>query len=156
MKTLKKLLSAFLIFIICSVFVFAKAGDVMYVAVQKGKLKEKNSSFSKTILQLDYAQKVKIVKEEKKWSFIQSESDKNIQGWIVSSALTKRKIIKNSLTTADAKELALAGKGFTEALEKEIFKNTENNLALIDKIEKNQISEEKIVEFIKEGNLHEE
>lgn len=152
MKKLIIFLSLFLCFSSTSTL-FAKAKSKMYIAVQNAQLKDANKKSAKTIFFLPYASEVTIEKETKKWSYVYSTYDETIKGWIPTSALSARKLLKNSRVSADAKELALAGKGFNKAIEEEFMNHSSINFSELDNLEKIIITEDEINTFIEEGQL---
>lgn len=83
----------------------------------------------------------------------------NTQDWIHNSALTLKKIVlkpgaANVQTSASSGELALAGKGFSKKVENAFKgKNPNINYAWIDRMEKYVVSEKRIKQFLKEGEL---
>lgn len=156
MKREKLFLKSFFVFFIflCSSPLFAKQNETMYVAVQKAELKSSNKKTSKTEFTLNYADKVKILEEKKSWVLICAFSDDEIKGWIPLASLSERRLIPNSTVTANAKELALAGKGFNKAIEAKYFEDSTEVLQKVDLVEKNKIFAEEIVSFLEEGNLN--
>ncbi|MBQ7970002.1 MAG: hypothetical protein IJ293_03330, partial [Treponema sp.] len=70
------------------------------------------------------------------------------------ASLSKRRLIPNSTVTADAEELALAGKGFNKAIEAKYFEDSTEILQKVDLVEENKVSTEEIVSFLEEGNLN--
>ena len=69
--------------------------------------------------------------------------------------LVKKLIINiNGKTSANAKELGLAGKGMDKAFEKVYSQANEISYAQVDKIETNACSEKDAIAFLKEGQLN--
>jgi hypothetical protein len=75
------------------------------------------------------------------------------------SALTTKTIVlkagaQNVRTSATGGELALAGKGFSEEIEKQ-YKNLNHHLdyTWVDRMEKLQVSPEQMQAFLKQGNV---
>ena len=81
-------------------------------------------------------------------------------GWIHESALTPKKVVLAS-GTADARvqsvgseEVALAGKGFSKEVEAEYKKQNKNvDYTWVDWMGQQTVSSERLVEFLKQGNL---
>ena len=94
------------------------------------------------------------MEEKKSWAYICAISDDEIKGWIPLASLSKRRLIPNSSVTANAKELALAGKGFNKAIETKYFEDSTEILQKVDLVEENKVSTEEIVSFLEEGNLN--
>ena len=94
-------------------FVIAKPKK-MYVSAEKTALKSSTSFFAKEVNTLDYGHQVLVLETKGKWSKVQSSENPNINGWISTSLLSKRKLISSfNNFSATTSELALAGKGFS-------------------------------------------
>ena len=100
--------------------VFAAGNKNQYVSVGSAQVKAKASQFAKTVATLKYGDEVIIVEAKKEWSNIKS-LDGKVEGWVPNSSLTTKKLIvkvkSNKGTSANAEELALAGKGWSEWFE---------------------------------------
>lgn len=136
---------------------FAKAGDTMYVNVQESVLRDGTGFFAGKVGAVAYGDQVKITAEKGKWAEVVSTSDSSLRGWIPLSSLTKKKIVlqNGSLgVSASADELALAGKGFSAEVE-DVFRQENNSLRydMVDRIEKNTVSDSALYEFIVQGQL---
>ena len=131
---------------------------------------------AKTLAFLDYGTKVLVIKVDGKNSFIQVADDKSIEGWIPTASLTKKQVTQVAMnksngsniaqaakgnvvgspngTNASDKELALAGKGFSEGAEK-AFKASHANIDFgpVDELELVSVSEKEILNFINDGKL---
>lgn len=148
---MKKKFSVFLLILLSSVCFAEKLPKKMYVAVEDVELKSKISFFSKNIQTLYYGQLV--IPLEQSGNFIKIQDSKTkIEGWVSLSSLSKRKIGKSDFT-ADANELALAGKGFNEEVEKSYKKSGKADYTSVDLMESWVIQQEKLISFIIEGNL---
>ena len=93
-----------------------------------------------------------------KFSKVFFNDNLSLAGWISNGSITKRKIYKNSYSSAATQdELALAGKGFSKNAE-DAFKSYKKNLNynLIDEMEKISVSDSELTDFIKQGHLSEE
>lgn len=143
------------ILILC-VGIAAFAIEKRYIAVESTSLRAKNSASSKSVGQVAYGDEVSLIKESGKWSLVSPAADSSIQGWISSSALSKRKIVAGGKkVSTDAKEISLAGKGFSEGLEAEYGKEGNADYNAVDAIEKNTVTEDERSTFVKEGKLKE-
>lgn len=126
----------------------------MYICLNTVDVMEKPSTRSKKVEGLSYGSKVTATEEKNNWTFITLADNKTVTGWVPSGALTKKKVtIKNQASSANASEIALAGKGFSSSIEKEYAKNYEINFSDIDYIENLAVSEETNIKFMEEGNL---
>lgn len=151
---MKKKLVVFLIFINACFLLFG-ASNTRWVSVHESSLKSGTGWFSSTIGNVYYGEKVEIIDENGKWAKIQLSTDSAITGWVTNSSLTTKKITSNESerVSADAKELSLAGKGFTEEIENEYKKDSKLAYAEIDDIEKIVIKNDELYEFFVAGNL---
>ena len=133
---------------------FAAEPKPQYVRVASAIVRAKASQFASSTGTLKLGDKVKVTSKGKSWSCILSEDGK-IEGWLPNSSLTAKKLIVNvsGKTSANAKELGLAGKGMDKAFEKVYSQASEISFAQVDKIEANACSEKDAIAFIKEGQL---
>lgn len=134
---------------------FAAEPKPQYVQVDSAIVRVKASQFASSAGTLKLGDKVKVTSKEKSWSCISSEDGK-IKGWLPNSSLTTKKLIVNinGKTSANAKELGLAGKGMDKAFEKVYSQANEISYAQVDKIETNACSEKDAIAFLKEGQLN--
>ncbi len=162
-------------FLVCSAFAAPKT-ETKYVCVKTAAIKEGTGLLAKTVAFLDYGTKVLVIKVDGKNSFIQVANDKTIEGWIPTASLTKKQVTQVAMnksngsniaqaakgnvvgnsgnTGASDKELALAGKGFSEGAEK-AFKATHANIDFgpVDDMENINIPDKEILAFITDGKL---
>lgn len=133
---------------------FAAEPKPQYVQVDSAIVRAKASQFASSTGTLKLGDKVKVTSKGKSWSCILSEDGK-IEGWLPNSSLTAKKLIVNvsGKTSANAKELGLAGKGMDKAFEKVYSQANEISYAQVDKIETNACSEKDAIAFLKEGQL---
>lgn len=135
--------------------VFAAEPKPQYVQVDSAIVRVKASQFASSAGTLKLGDKVKVTSKGKSWSFISFEDGK-IEGWLPNSSLTAKKLIVNvsGKTSANAKELGLAGKGMDKAFEKVYSQANEISYTQVDKIEANACSEKDAIAFMKEGQLN--
>lgn len=130
----------------------------MSVQVKKCQLRNKPSFLGKIVLDLDYADRVTVEKEQDDWLKVKPEN-KSGEGWVHTSALSTKKIIlnpgsKDVESAASSDELALAGKGFNEQVENDFKKKNKNvDFTWVDKMENIIVSQDEIQGFLKEGGL---
>ena len=134
---------------------FAAEPKPQYVQVDSAIVRVKASQFASSAGTLNLGDKVKVTSIGRSWSSIASEDGK-IKGWLPNSSLTTKKLIINinGKTSANAKELGLAGKGMDKAFEKVYSQANEISYAQVDKIETNACSEKDAIAFLKEGQLN--
>lgn len=152
-KFIRFLLIAFIVVTAYPLFA-ASSSKTMYVSLDPASLKESASSFSKDVGTVGYASKVRVLEEKRNWVRIELEGDPSVSGWIPSSALSSKKIkAKGSGTTADADEIALAGKGFTATIESAYANEYSVDYGPVNYAEEQAASADYILAFIREGFL---
>jgi SH3-like domain-containing protein len=129
-------------------------GKVMYVAVKQANLKSSTGFFAASKGQIEYGAPVTVVQEKGKWAEIRSKNSPAKAGWITLSSLTSKRITASS-GSAQASEIALAGKGFNAEVEAAYRKETGSGYAAVDKLESQSVSNEELRQFIREGRLSE-
>jgi hypothetical protein len=129
-----------------------KRGDTMYVNIQKAALKTSTGFFAGTAGTLAYGAQVKVQEVKGKWVRVQSSSGISVTGWIAAASLTSKRITQGS-NTVSSRELAMAGKGFSEEVEKQYKVNTNLNYAGVDAVEKIVVSDADLLFFLEQGHL---
>ena len=154
-KTLILILS-----IICigGITALAAGWPSMSVQVKKGDVRSTPSFLGKIVARLSYGDPVRVQGAKGPWMLVDLVDSGN--GWIHTSALTRKKIVlhagqTDAQQTTDSDEIALAGKGFNEQVEGE-FKAQNPNIdyTWIDKMENIVISRKQMLEFLQEGDLN--
>jgi hypothetical protein len=153
-------LTLFMILLIGFVTTTAPAAkdNLMSIQIKEGHLRDTPSFLGKILAALEYGDRVEVLERKDLWVRIQAV-EKYKTGWIHDSALTMKKIIlkpgkADVEQAATSDELALAGKGFNEQVEKEFnAKNPQLDYTWIDDMEQIVISQEQIMQFLKEGEL---
>lgn len=133
----------------------ASKAKTMYVTLEAAPLKAKPASSSKKVGTAEYASAVNVIKTEKNWMYVQLADDTSVEGWLPASALTSKKIKdKNNAASADADEIALAGKGFNSTIEAVYAEQFEVNFDIVDYIESLGADTETAVVFAHQGQLN--
>ncbi len=157
---MKKLLrNLFLLFVfVCMTFPAFSASSkqkTQYVAIDPAPLKAKPAASSKKIGSIEYASAVIVLKTEKNWVYVQLADDSSVEGWLPESALTSKKIKeKSKAASANADEIALAGKGFNATIEAVYAEEFEVNFSIVDYIESLGADPEEAIIFAQEGKLN--
>lgn len=146
--------------LLMSMSVFAasfKKGNTVYVSSKTAALKNGSGLFAKDVATVNYGDQLKVLSVSGKKVEVQSTTNSKITGWIASGSITTKKIVKTTSggsVNASAKEIALAGKGFSEETEG-IYQSSNSKLdfSLVDSIEAIVISDSEMEKFIKEGHL---
>jgi len=130
------------------------AGSTLFVAVKTLTLKSGTGYFDSNKGTLKYGDKVTVIKVNGKYAEVKSEKSPSVTGWTTTTSLAKR-IAAGGSNNVSTKELALAGKGFSQETEKSLkSKNTTLNYAEVDKTEAIRVSDKEVKRFLDEGQLN--
>jgi uncharacterized protein YgiM (DUF1202 family) len=144
------------IFIFLSCFligtIFAQTSKTMYVAVKNATVKSGTGFFSKELAKLNIGTTLTVLQQKDKWTQVKTGTQPVITGWIASASLTSKRITASG-SSASASEIALAGKGFSPAMELEYKADAGLDYSIIDTMESQTIPNEKILEFLTAGQL---
>ncbi len=152
---MKKLLLLFVVLCLAVPSFSASKTKTQYVAIDPAPLKAKPAASSKKVGSVEYAAAVRVIKEDKSWVYVQLVDDESVEGWLPASALTSKKLKdKGSSASANADEIALAGKGFNSTIEAVYAEQYEMNFDIVDYIETLGADQEEAVSFAKEGQLN--
>ena len=153
MKT-RFLLAAALLFVAGAVF----ASDQMSVTVKQTAVRDKPSFLGKTLGMLVYADRVTVLDQSMKGWVKVVGPDGKLQGWVSASALQTKKIelaagSENVNQSASSGEVALAGKGFNETVEKQYKQDGKLDYTWVDRMGRIEVSAEQLSAFIAKGGL---
>ncbi len=154
MKNTKiKFITVLFILLFTSLPIFAQ--EFVYVSVEKADLKEGTGFFANKVTEIEYGTKLIVLENtiKDKWIKVVEEANQKTYGWILSSNVTKRKVVNIiDKSKTSSKEIALAGKGFSQG--KVNSGNVDYDaLNTIEKFSTN-LQSDKLKNFIKEGNLN--
>ena len=136
----------------------AEAQKIMTVQVREGQLRATPSHFGKITAKTYYGDQVTVLEEKGDWKRVSVSNGKG-QGWMHESALTGKRTVltagrSRAGTSVSQDEIALAGKGFSEEVEKEYRKNNANlDYAWINRMETIRISPRQLENFVEDGRL---
>ncbi len=128
------------------------------VKVKETKVRSSPKFYARSIYGAKIGDKLEKIGEARAWYKVETP-DGEI-GWVHSSAIETKKLKLASgewvETEASPEEVALAGKGFNEDVEAE-YRKTHGDLdyTWVDKMEKIEIPEPEILDFLKKGKLGE-
>jgi hypothetical protein len=129
-------------------------GKTMYVSTKTAPVKTSTGFFAGTRGTLRYGDQVTVLRDQGAWVEVRTVSRTPINGWMKSAGLTTRRITAGSgSTSASASELALAGKGFNEDVERSYQDSSGLDYSLIDQMESQVVSEDELYTFLMEGHL---
>jgi len=147
---MKRALFLSLLFIINCVFLFSQpVGSTMYVAVKTTDLNSSAGVFADNLGVLNLGDTVTLLGSTGKW--VEVRVNNSLTGWVAMSSLSARRVISAGQSVT-AKEVALAGKGFSSETEVEYRKNG-LDYSIVNAIETESIPENDLKKFIQEGRL---
>ena len=131
--------------------------DLMTIQVKRAQLRSAPNYFSQVKGEAHYADRVLILREQGSWTLIRKD-DATAEGWINSSALTKKRLqlaaTGDAPVAASTEEQALAGKGFNSEVEAQFkARNKKADFATVDRMERLSVPESEVARFIKQGAL---
>jgi hypothetical protein len=133
------------------------AGQVMSVQVRSTKMRSRPSFLGSTVSDMNYGTQVTVASRQGPWVKVTGPQGKI--GWLHESALSEQDLAMVSggteaATGASGEEIALAGKGFNDQVEKEYRKqNQDLNFDLVDRMEKFVVTPEQAAAFLVAGQV---
>jgi len=151
---MKRMIFAALLCLAATLLFAQKAGDRLYVNVDSAPLKSSTGFFGDTTETVKYGDEIRVIAVNGKWVEAQKNGGGKT-GWIESAKLTTKRVSSQGNTAnASAKEVALAGKGFSPEIESEYKKSgAQLNYPAVDKMENFDVSDDDLLVFIEEGHL---
>ena len=128
-------------------------GGIMYVTAKSTALKSSTGFFARTQATLSYGAEVRILQINGKWREVQSALQSGQRGWTAAANLTAKRIVSGSTTSASAREVALAGKGFNQEVENAYKTKSKLNYADVDKTEALAVAPQELKQLLDEGHL---
>jgi uncharacterized protein YgiM (DUF1202 family) len=131
-----------------------RAGGTLYVSVRTLDLKSGTGFFASNRGRLNYGDRVTVIRVDGRFVEVRSAANSSITGWTPSSNLSARQVVAGTTSTATAREVALAGKGFNQEVEQS-FRNENRNLnyADVDRVEAITVDMNQLRRFLEEGRL---
>jgi len=138
------------------------AGDPLFVQVKQTSLRTSPSFLAPTNVIISYGESVTFRSSRGDWYEVAREDDsaETVVGWVFSDAVERDGSTEIVLQgdrverrTVTGREVALAGRGFSENLEQEYGEKEELNFDQVDLIEAREIDQDAIISFIKEAEL---
>ena len=131
----------------------ASAGGTLYVSVNSVTLKSGTSLSATNKGTLKYGDKVTVIKIDGKYAEVKSAVNSSLTGWTATANLSAKQVVTGVSSTATAKEISLAGKGFGQDIENTYKTSGKANYADVDKVETQSVKEADLKKFIEEGHL---
>ncbi|MDR1389127.1 MAG: hypothetical protein LBJ31_04045 [Treponema sp.] len=151
---MKRTLFVFVLLTLCALAFAQRAGTSMWINVSTANLKSSTGFFSSTVAAVKLGDEV--IVQAVKGNSIQVKTQAGRIGWIAKTSLSTRRIVAGSGTAnASAREVALAGKGFSQEVENEYKKDGGKtaNYDAVDALEKVTVSDGDLEQFVDEGHL---
>ena len=146
---MRRLFLFFILSVFSSSLSFSQAdANRRYVAVEKVSVKSSTGVFSEELGTLPLGEAVTVLREDGKRTQIRAG---NLTGWVNSADLSKRRVVATGSSVTNA-EVALAGKGFSPAVETEYRRNG-LDYSMVDAMERITIPAPELRQFITEGRL---
>lgn len=131
---------------------------MMSVQVQTGQLRSSPSFLGGIVGEVAYARQVQVLEERAGWARV-AVPGTSLSGWMHGSALSSKRIVlqagaEDVERAATTGEIALAGKGFNEEVERE-FRSRNPNLDFrrIDQMQASSPTMAQVRRFAQEGQL---
>jgi hypothetical protein len=136
----------------------ALVAQTITVKVKETRVRSSPRFYARSLLRVDRGDRLEKLEELGGWYKVQATGD--VIGWVHSTAIETKKLQLDSgewvETDASPEEITLAGKGFNEQVEEEYRKShSELDYTWVDKMEKMEISDAEMSDFLKEGRLDE-
>jgi len=129
----------------------ARVGGTMYVGVKNLQLKSGTGFFASNRGQVNYGDRVTVVQINGRFMEVRTAS--NITGWTPTANLSAKQVSSGTSSTATAREVALAGKGFNQDVENSYKTQKNLNYADVDRVEAVSVNENDLRRFLEEGRL---
>lgn len=131
------------------------AAETQYIQVREAPVREKASSLGKMVGTIPYTTPVTVLEKSGSWARV-SCAEPKLSGWISLSAISVKnlglKAGAGGTNNASSNEVALAGKGFNEDVEKEYrSQNASLDFDWVDKMEAIKVSDEELAAFLADG-----
>jgi len=153
---MKRVLFVFCLIIFITGFAAAqvRAGGTLYVSVKSVTLKSGTGFFSSSRGTLNLGDQVTVVRVDGKNVEVRSARNASLTGWTSSGNFSAKQVVAGTSSTATAREVALAGKGFNQEVEQS-YKNQQRNLnyADVDRMEAITVNLDQLRRFLEEGRL---
>ena len=145
------------VLVILTVFLASVAiAAPMSVQVRSAKVRATPSQLGRTVATVDYGAAVETGILQKGWYPVTTADGKT--GWLHESALSRKPIAMRAGTTdaatgVSSDEVALAGKGFNEQVEKKLRTEGKLDYTWVDRMAAFTVGADQIMQFRAQGNL---
>jgi hypothetical protein len=135
----------------------AAAGKVMSVSVESADVRSVPGALSKVVGSLPYTEVVEVLEESGTWCRITAKGG-SVTGWLPAKSLAQGRLKleagRDVTGGASEAETALAGKGFTEQVEREYRKkNPKVDFTWVDRMLGFKVRQDDLLVFLKQGGI---
>jgi len=126
----------------------------MYVSVKTVTLKSGTGAFATNTGNLEYGDRVSVLRVDGRFIEVRCAENSSLTGWTPAANMSARQVIAGTSSTATAREVAMAGKGFNQDVEQSFRDQNENlNYDDVDLVEAITVQESALIRFLEEGRL---
>ena len=152
MKKLFTLL-ALTLFVSGALFAQVRSGSPAWVAVRQAVVRSSTWFFASNRGNLSMGEQVSVLQVSGNWTEVRANTAPFLTGWTSTGNLSPRLIVAEG-TTASAREVALAGKGFDRDVENVYRAGGNLNFADVDRMEGIRVPQDELLLFMTEGRLN--
>ena len=141
--------------------VAVEAGDVLFVQVRETELRSSPGFLSQIVQKLSLGDEVSYGAVRADW-FQVTATESGETGWIHETSVRENKQTTLQLAgegttrTVTSREIALAGRGFSETMETEYGAENQLDFGAVDELESRRVAPEEIVSFVLEADLRQD
>jgi uncharacterized protein YgiM (DUF1202 family) len=153
---MKKIFVVFCLILFAAGFAAAQVspGGTLFVAVQSVDLKAGTGFFANNTGKLNLGDRVTVIRVDGRFVEVRSAANASVTGWTASANLSARQVVAGTASTATAREVALAGKGFSQEIEQSYRNQNRNlNFADVDRVEAITVRDADLRRFLEAGRL---
>jgi uncharacterized protein YgiM (DUF1202 family) len=143
------------------VLVAVEAGEQLFVQMREAQLRAAPGFLSPVRQTLDFGAEVTVLAERSGWYHVTATGSEQ-RGWVHATAVEENRSTQLRLQgetttrTVTSREVALAGRGFSENLENEYGDERELDFTRVDALEDRAVEPDEIVSFVRSGGLRED
>lgn len=151
----------FVALIVVGIVVALEVGDSLFVTVRSTELRDSPGFLSPIAEVVPFGSEVSYLESAGEWHRVLSPQS-GIEGWIHATAVRENGATQLQLQgeqttrTVTSREIALAGRGFSENLEQEYGEDRELDFSRVDELEARAIDPSEIVVFVRDARLRED
>jgi uncharacterized protein YgiM (DUF1202 family) len=149
-------------FVLVALFVVAvEAGDSLFVQVRETELRTAPGFLSQIIVKLELGDEVTYTSDRAGWVQVSLPATGQ-SGWVHEGGVRENKQTtlqmagEGTTRTVTSREIALAGRGFSETMEGEYGSENRLDFSAVDELEARRVGPEEIVEFVLEADLRQD